>query len=185
MDELQSVGVGVALGVVIVSALAFYPGEPFDYTTDCITTTKATATKEGPPQSLPAAEVSGNQQQQQIADIEQAAQRVKIHKLQELLGMEKDKAQQLVDRAKAEAKHAITANGRSSSGCTAAGSNGAWLDRCFFIVMLGLLVWVLWQDYSINLFAVAAHMLPREAEVIRQVAAIPRGLVSQLLELWH
>ncbi|KAG2784917.1 hypothetical protein PC129_g3192 [Phytophthora cactorum] len=186
MDELQSVGIGVALGLVVVSILALYPGEPFDYSTDRGDADKRdslspTRSSDDPTRMNPSSE---SESQPQIADIERAAQRVKIQKLQELLGLEKEKAQQLVERAKAQAMDAAKTPGRLASSSYTTTSKSAWLDRSFFVIMFGLLVWVLWQDYSINVFSIAAHMLPREAEIIRQVAAAPRGLVSQLLELW-
>jgi len=156
MDALQSVGVGIALGLVLVSFLAYHPGEPFDYSTERGDECSTESTKAATPSNSSSSEQlePSTSQQQQIADIEQAAQRVKIQKLQELLGLEKEKAQQLVDRAKEEATNAA-AHGQASSSSYSS-SNSAYLDRAFFLVMFGLLVWVLWQDYSINLFSVAA-----------------------------
>ncbi|KAG6617298.1 gtp-binding protein [Phytophthora cinnamomi] len=188
MDELKSVGVGVALGLVLISFLAFYPGEPFDYTADdtCTSDRPPPAPKNEPESSSPAAEpiISTSldpQKQRQIAEIEKAAQRVKVQKLQELLGLEKEKAQLLVQRAKQQALDAVET---PAGNYTVGSSKSAWLDRAFLAIMFGLLVWVLWQDYSINLFSVAAHMLPREAEVVRQVIAVPRDLLAQVLALW-
>ncbi|EGZ18235.1 hypothetical protein PHYSODRAFT_300985 [Phytophthora sojae] len=192
MDELQSVGIGVALGLVLVSFLTLYPGGPFDYTADGTHTsdhsssTPASKNEQGSPSTAATPAISSGQpqKQQQIAEIEKAAQRVKVQKLQELLGLEKDKAQELVRRAKQEAMDAVETPGRAPSSYTGSGKS-AWLDRAFFFVMFGLLVWVLWQDYSINLFSVAAHMMPREANVVRQVLAAPRDLLTQFFTLWE
>ncbi|GMF21083.1 unnamed protein product [Phytophthora lilii] len=195
MDELQSVGVGIALGLVLVSFFALYPGQPFDYTTDNVevcrsnisSSPNAVNSSNDPNLSNTSSEIHDditNDQQQQIAHIERAAQRVRIQKLQELLGLEKEKAQRLVQRAKEEAIYAVGANNESSSSYSASG-NSAWLDRIFFAFMFILLWWVLWQDYSINLFSVAANLLPREAEVVRQVVAAPRVLLAQAAALWE
>ncbi|KAL4106385.1 hypothetical protein PRIC1_004436 [Phytophthora ramorum] len=196
MDELQSVGLGLALGLVVVSFLALYPGEPFDYTTNCPdgcdnehrSSSAANTISENDQlisSETPLAAAIGENQEQQIAAIEQAAQRVKIQKLQELLGLEKEKAEQLVQRAKDEAVDAVAADGRSPSSSYSASSTSAWLDRGFFAVMFGLLAWVLWQDYGINLLSVAAHMFPREAEVVYQVVAAPRGFLAQVVAMWE
>lgn len=186
MDELQSVGVGVALGLIVVSVLTFYPGNPFDYTTDREITDKSdeTSTISDDPTNINASTTEKSGRRQQREDIEQAAQRVKIQKLQELLGLEKEKTLLLVERAKAQAISAAKTPGRRTFNSYSTSCKSAWLDRSFFIIMLGLLVWVLWQDYSINFFSIAAYLLPREAQMVRQVAAAPQHLVSQFLELW-
>ncbi|KAE8893852.1 hypothetical protein PF005_g19805 [Phytophthora fragariae] len=192
MDGLQSVVIGVAVGLVLVSILTLYPGEPFDYTADDGRTsdhpssTAAFTNEPGPTSTAtkPADNTGQTQKQQQLAEIEKAAQRVKVQKLQELLGLELEKARQLVQRAKKEALDAVETPGHPPTSYTGS-SKSAWLDRAFFTVMFGLLVWVLWQDYSINLFSVAAHMLPREAEVVRQVLAAPQGLLARVFALWE
>ncbi|KAG7398035.1 hypothetical protein PHYBOEH_011766 [Phytophthora boehmeriae] len=190
MEELQSVGIGVALGLVLVSFLTFYPGEPFEYSTSNSggTNNHVSFSKDAPSRSATSPEelsTDSNQQlddhQKQIAAIEQAAQRVKIHKLQELLGLEKAKVQQLVDRAKEEAVEALAAGDRPS---ISSSSYSTWLDRAFFILMFGLLAWVLWADYNINILSVAAHLLPRESEVVRNVAAVPQILLADFIALW-
>ncbi|ETK95641.1 hypothetical protein L915_01436 [Phytophthora nicotianae] len=188
MDELQSVGLGVALGLLVVCVLTLYPGEPFDYSADSSSAgnrneLSRTISSVDPPNIKKSSKTEESEHYQQLVDIERAVQRVKIQKLQELLGLEQEKVQQLVERAKVEAITAAqTPGGLPSSSYP--GSKSAWLDRGFFAIMLGLLVWVLWQDYSINVFSMSAYLLPREAEMIRQIAAAPRTLVSQFLGLW-
>ncbi|GMF30691.1 unnamed protein product [Phytophthora fragariaefolia] len=193
VQELQSVGVGIALGLVLVSCLTLFPGEPFEYTTDnaeaCTRPDKSQAfaaandeLREPNASSNPTDSTTEPRKQDQIAEIEKAAQRVKVQKLQELLGLEREKAQQLVQRAKQEALDAVETSGQLR--CNYTGSNkSAWLDRAFFAIMFGLLVWVLWQDYSINLFSVAAHMFPREAEVVRQVFTAAWALLARVSAL--
>lgn len=167
MDELQSIGVGLALGLLLVSFLSFYPGDPFDYTADSASSSAVTPV---------------DTKLQQVAGIKQAAQHVKIQKLQELLGLEKAKVDELVQRAKERAMYADKTDSVSSS--YTSGSKSVWLDRVFLAIVFGLLVWVLWQDYSINIVSVAAHLLPREAEVVQQVVAASCGLLSQVETLW-
>ncbi|ETP53640.1 hypothetical protein F442_01457 [Phytophthora nicotianae P10297] len=186
MDELQSVGLGVALGLLVVCVLTLYPGEPFDYSADSSNASnrnELSPTISSVDPSNKSSKAEESEHYQQLVDIERAVQRVKIQNLQELLGLEQEKVQQLVERAKVEAITAAqTPGGLPSSSYP--GSKSAWLDRGFFAIMLGLLLWVLWQDYSINVFSMAAYLLPREAEMIRQIAAAPRTLVSQFLGLW-
>ncbi|KAL3667586.1 hypothetical protein V7S43_007140 [Phytophthora oleae] len=178
MDELQSIGVGLALGLILVSFLNFYPGKPFDYITDSC----GTSTTVIEPASSSTAVTAIDTKQEQIAEIEQAAQRVKIHKLQEMLGLEKAKAQELVQRAKKQAMNAVETHSPSSS--YTSGNKCVWLDRVFLTTMFGLLAWVLWQDYSINLVSVVAHLLPRETEVVRQIVAASCGLLGQVEIMW-
>ncbi|RLN55141.1 hypothetical protein BBJ28_00016393 [Nothophytophthora sp. Chile5] len=199
MDELQSVGVGITLGLVLISILTRFPGEPFDYTNS---STASGAEAPAAPASSSALDDSSaessaaisaarmdhqqspEERERQIAEVVRMAQRVKVHKLQELLGMEKAKAQELVDGAKQEAIEAITAGGRSSGKYSGPGTSyGVWLDRMFFATMLALLMWVLQRDYDINVVSVATHLFPREAEATRQVVAIPQHLLRQLVAL--
>lgn len=100
MDELQSIGVGLALGLLLVSFLSFYPGDPFDYTADSASSSAVTPV---------------DTKLQQVAGIKQAAQHVKIQKLQELLGLEKAKVDELVQRAKERAMYADKTDSVSSS----------------------------------------------------------------------
>ncbi|RLN93752.1 hypothetical protein BBJ28_00011269 [Nothophytophthora sp. Chile5] len=198
MDEFQSVGVGIALGLVLVSILTRFPGEPFDYANSSSASDAeapavpvySTALDDSSAESSAAISAArmGHQQEErehQIAEVVRMAQRVKVQKLQELIGLEKTKAQQLVDGAKQEAIEAITAGGRSSGKYSGPGTNyGVWLDRMFFATMLALLVWALQRDYGIDVVSIATHLFPREAEATRQVATIPQYLLHQLAALW-
>jgi hypothetical protein len=179
MESLQSVAVGVVLGLVVIAVLSKFPGEPFDFATGSKPT----------PSSLPndasgALEPPAKTEEVRVAtakaEIERAAQQVRVERLQMLLGLEKEKVHELIEQAKEEAiKQQLSpaASDRREVGTT---GRLAWVDRSFLVLAMALLACVMWWDYGINMLQVLAYLFPREADTLGKVAAVPLHVVEQL-----
>lgn len=179
MESLQSVAVGVVLGLVVIAVLSKFPGEPFDF---------ATGSKPAPSSLLKdasaAVETPTKDMEVRVAtakaEIERAAQQVRVERLQALLGLEKDKVHELIEQAKEEAikqQFAPDATKRREVGTT---GRLAWIDRSFLVLAMALLACVMWWDYGINMLQVLAYLFPREADALGKVAAVPLHVVEQL-----
>uniref|UniRef100_K3WFE5 Uncharacterized protein n=1 Tax=Globisporangium ultimum (strain ATCC 200006 / CBS 805.95 / DAOM BR144) TaxID=431595 RepID=K3WFE5_GLOUD len=205
MDEAQSVGLGLVLGVVVIFILSIFPGEPFDYTkhdlgasnktvicpesvgddlldqldgdssrTDTLCCVSALQASERIVDSSSSS--SARERLKRRKEVEKAAQEVKIHKLQELLGIETSKMAELLERAKADAIKGTDLHASSS-----VTNYSSYLDVCFYATALSLLALVLKVEYSINPLHVVAYLFPREAETAHKLLAAPFQYVSQLV----
>lgn len=200
MEELQSIGLGLVLGIVVVSLLSIFPGDPFDYDERDICVSSKTAAYSGSDtesvddtccdaavRAVPEAEEARSAscspsspaaglRKQRIKEIEKAAQEMKIQKLQELLGLEKGKMLELLERAKADAIKGVDPQSSSAS----VASYSAYLDFCFYAVTLGLLAVVLKTEYSIDSLHLLSYFFPREAETAQKLIAVPFRYLQQL-----
>lgn len=153
MNNVESIVLGLVLGLIVVLALIKFPGEPFDFT-------KAE-------EATPATNKS-EIKTSATAEIEQAAQQVRVERLQELLGLEKQKVQELIEQAKQRA-----IEGDFPSAQESPTGKLVWLDRSFLALALVLLAAVLWWDYGLNVLHLLAYVFPREADALNKVFAVP------------
>ncbi|CEG47356.1 gtp-binding protein [Plasmopara halstedii] len=168
MDELQSVGFGIALGIIILSILTVYPGEPFDYSIDLKQSEDFLSTSLSKRRY---ASFRKNEREDHFAVIDNATERVRSKKLKEPLDLENDKTQQLMESFQQEISAAKTSE--SSPSCTS--SKSAWLYRIFILFTIGFFVWI-FDDFSLNVFVILKHIFPKEAQAIHQVATASYNL---------
>ncbi|GLE00996.1 hypothetical protein PINS_up009809 [Pythium insidiosum] len=167
-DALQSVGLGIALGGVLLVLLSRFPGEPLDLDCDSQGKQQESSDASDVPASMSQAELETRRR-----EVELAASQLKVDKLQQLLGLEKHKIDAMVEQAKRDAIQGRVASAQSLS-------YARWLDVAFFAVILALIAVVLRVEYSLDALDVVALAFPREADVLRRVLTLPR----RLLALW-
>jgi hypothetical protein len=164
MEDAWAVAVGCVVGLLIIGFLNAFPGEPFDYDKG-----------EALPSSLCTARDENSKcmafRNARIQEVDIAASQLKVQKLQELLGLEKDEVQKMIHQAKTDA-----INGRQPS---APVNYARWLDIVFYTTIAALMVIVLRTEYSVDVVQLLASMFPREAETVQKIAAtIPTQLVG-------
>lgn len=179
MENLQSVALGVVLGLVVIAVLSNFPGEPFDFANDYDPRASA------PPED--ATRVQETQEKEAEvrvatakAEVERAAQQVRVERLQALLGLEKQQVHELIEQAKEEAIKQELAPGSTKHRDVGTSGRLAWVDRSFLVLAMALLACVMWWDYGINMLKVLAYLFPREADALGKVAAVPFHVVDQL-----
>lgn len=172
-ENVECIGIGLVLGLVVIAVLTKFPGEPFDFTDDSIHLRSAHNSHAHEQQ-----EETRKAESSAKAEIDRAAQEVKVEQLQRLLGLEKQKVNEMIEQAKAEAIKGTVYTPREPNGRL------VWLDRSFLLLALGLLACVLWWDYSINLLSVFAYLFPREAETLGKVADVPFQVADNLQSMW-
>ncbi|KAF1323614.1 hypothetical protein FI667_g10410, partial [Globisporangium splendens] len=204
MDEAQSVGLGLVFGVVVIFVLSIFLDEPFDSTEQDFSVSNKTAAcpesisdpldqlggdeartgtsccvsaLQAPERIVDSSSSTARERLERNREIEKAAQEMKIHKLQELLGLEMSKMVELLERVKVDATKGVDLHSSSSSSVM---NYSSYLDVCFYAITLGLLALVLKTEYSINPFHIVTYLFPREAETTRKLLAVPFQYVSQL-----
>ncbi|TMW58342.1 hypothetical protein Poli38472_011930 [Pythium oligandrum] len=158
MDAMTSLALGMGLGVVIITVLAVFPGEPFDFEKTLGPKEDALATS--------TMKLDVEQAEQRVREVEIAAQQLKVDKLQQLLGLEKQDVDAMILQAKADALA-----GRQPP--QSPHNYALWMDSVFYTVVLVLMAVVLQTEYSLNLAELVALWFPREATTLRQVLTIP------------
>ncbi|KAJ0396487.1 hypothetical protein P43SY_004329 [Pythium insidiosum] len=156
-DAVQSVAVGLLLGGIILAVFSRFPGEPLDI-----------AREDDEHKPVP---VSDRELEERRREVELVASQLKVDKLQQLLGLEKDKIEAMVEQAKRDA-----IQGRMPP--AQAPSYARWLDTAFFLIIIALIYVVLRVEYRLDILQVVALAFPREAEVIRRILTLPRQLES-------
>jgi Ca2+-dependent lipid-binding protein len=158
MEELESISIGLFLGILVIVILNFFPGEPFDYETRHTEEAyDSQKTKEFVKNSTVQSEV------ERLDQIEAVASQVRIQKLQELLGMEKNKIQEMIDQAKND-----VIQGRVPRKSI---NYSRWTDRMFYTIILSLIIVVAYRDYDFKLGGFLVYYFPREAEAVQQLIA--------------
>ncbi|EQC34043.1 hypothetical protein SDRG_08257 [Saprolegnia diclina VS20] len=148
-----SLGVGVAIGLVLISFLTLYPGEPFEYTPDALERNAASSatSPDDDERCLP----------EKAADTdERKAAAARVEKIQALLGLQD-----------AEIQSALAAASRATPAHPTAGRTNymAIADKCVYAVFFGLLLLVAEREYGINVAAVLSYVFPREAATVHQL----------------
>jgi hypothetical protein len=100
-------------------------------------------------------------------EIEKAAARVRIDKLQAFLGVEEAEVKKLIDRAKKDALDGKSVDRQEGKNILRIA------DFLFYAIMTSLLVYYLWKDYGINVLVYVDKIFPREMETLRQLGILP------------
>ncbi|RHY30944.1 hypothetical protein DYB32_003907 [Aphanomyces invadans] len=147
------------MGSLIILVLNYFPGEPFDYSI------KQEIPVEGDDeiqQEVPAPIAASAQRSKRVElEVEKTARALRIDKLQELLGLEESKIQELVAQAKRD-----TLNGVSP---TPPVNYMARADRVVYVTFLALMCYFAWRDYGLNVLDLFAYVFPTEAATLRQL----------------
>lgn len=155
-ENSQLIFMGFIMGIIVVSTLNFFPGEPFDYEKDLVLLQQQTESK---------GQQCSVMQQEDLnelkgLEVEKAASRIKIAKLQELLGLEEQEVKALVEKAKADTLAGKTPEKRINY--------MQWADGLFYTAIVGLLVYFGCRDYGISITQMLGKIFPAEVEVIQR-----------------
>ncbi|KDO33060.1 hypothetical protein SPRG_01875 [Saprolegnia parasitica CBS 223.65] len=156
-ETWTSLGVGVAIGLVLISLLTLYPGEPFEYTPDALqrdASPSVPTPDDDDKRCLPAPPL-------QAADAdERSAAAARVEKIQALLGLQEAEIQSALAAAQRATPPRPTATRTNYM---------AIADKCVYAVFLGLLLLVAEREYGINVAAVLSYVFPREAATVHQL----------------
>lgn len=162
-DDLQSVGVGLCIGFLVILVLSAFPGEPLDYNDDVDQRQikKNAASSES--------QVNEIMRIAQVHEVELAAKQIKVDKLQQLLGLEKHKVNEMIKEAKADAFV-----GRESN---TAMNYAKLLDGAFYSLIFGLMVVVLQAEYNIDVLQIANNLFPREVATVHKIFEVSKRYI--------
>ena len=159
----------LVLGFVIIVAMQYFPGQPFDYEADLV----RLQGQLGSGATRPVDEPQNLQEQKE--EIDKVVSQLKIDQLQQALGLEAEKIQAIIAQAKEDALEGKTPDRPVNY--------VRYFDGLFYFVTLSLLVYVGCRDYDIDLLQLLQNSFPREAETLRQLKSMAESTFEQTSDL--
>lgn len=155
-DMLSFLLLGIGLGFLAIVVLSYFPGEPFDYEVNLSYNKHCPESRNEMDHAI--------KKKEQLKELDSFVGELKLEKLQELLGLEKQELDRLVKEAKQDAANGTIRPMRAT--------NMQIADRVFYVTIIVCLAYALFTEYGINCIDYLAYMFPREANTIKKFGAM-------------